>query len=93
MKPYLLSLAAGLLVGIFYGIIHTRSPAPPVIALAGLLGILGGEQIPPLVRHLVDRPASMTAWISHQVKPHIFGRLPQGSQLSADDKTTNRTSP
>ena len=46
MKPYLLSLAAGLLVGIVYALLNVRSPAPPVIALVGLLGILVGEQIP-----------------------------------------------
>jgi XapX domain-containing protein len=41
---YLLSLVAGLGVGILYGLLHVRSPAPPVIALIGLLGMLLGEQ-------------------------------------------------
>ena len=40
MKVYLLSLGAGLLVGIVYSLLNVRSPAPPVIALVGLLGIL-----------------------------------------------------
>lgn len=44
MKIYLMSLGAGLLVGLIYGLINVRSPAPPVIALIGLLGILVGEQ-------------------------------------------------
>ena len=48
MKPYLLSLAVGLLVGVIYALFQVRSPAPPVIALVGLLGILIGEQLPPL---------------------------------------------
>jgi XapX domain-containing protein len=48
MKAYLISLGAGLLVGVVYSLLHLRSPAPPVIALAGLLGILAGEQIVPL---------------------------------------------
>lgn len=48
MKLYLMSLSAGLLVGIIYALIDVRSPAPPIIALVGLLGILVGEQIPPL---------------------------------------------
>jgi XapX domain-containing protein len=56
MKPYLLSAAAGLLVGVIYALLNVRSPAPPVIALVGLLGILAGEQLPPLVRHLMSRP-------------------------------------
>ena len=77
MKPYLLSLAAGLLVGAIYSLVHVRSPAPPVIALVGLLGILIGEQIPPLVKQLVTRQAA-TAWVGQQVKPHVFGELPRG---------------
>ena len=44
MKPYLISLAAGLLVGAIYGLLNVRSPAPPVIALVGLLGMLLGER-------------------------------------------------
>ena len=42
-KPYVISLAVGLLVGGFYALLNTRSPAPPVIALLGLLGMLIGE--------------------------------------------------
>lgn len=44
MKAYLLSLAAGLLVGVIYALLGVRSPAPPTIALVGLFGILIGEQ-------------------------------------------------
>ncbi|MDR7103024.1 DUF1427 family protein [Croceicoccus sp. BE223] len=55
MRLYLVSLGAGLLAGIFYGLIGVRSPAPPLIALVGLAGILLGEQIVPLARHLADR--------------------------------------
>ena len=48
MKAYLISLGTGLLVGTVYSLLHVRSPAPPVIALVGLLGMLAGEQIVPL---------------------------------------------
>lgn len=41
---YLLALVAGLGVGILYGLLQVRSPAPPAIALIGLLGMLLGEQ-------------------------------------------------
>jgi XapX domain-containing protein len=78
MKPYLLSLAAGLLVGVIYSLVHVRSPAPPVVALIGLLGILIGEQIPPLVKQMVNRNATTSAWVGQQVKPHVFGELPCG---------------
>lgn len=78
MKPYLLSLAAGLLVGVVYALLHVRSPAPPIIALLGLLGILIGEQVPPFVQHIVRGEVAASTWLGRQVKPHVFGQLPQG---------------
>lgn len=78
MKPYLLSLAAGVLVGAVYGLIHVRSPAPPVVALVGLFGILLGEQLPPFVKQVASRESTVANWVSRQVRPHIFGHLPQG---------------
>lgn len=56
MKAYLLSLATGVLVGVIYNLLGVRSPAPPVIALIGLLGMVIGEQALPVVRHLVAEP-------------------------------------
>ena len=35
----------GIAVGGLYGLLKFRSPAPPLIALIGLLGMLYGEQI------------------------------------------------
>jgi XapX domain-containing protein len=78
MKIYLASILAGLLVGIIYSLIHVRSPAPPVVALLGLLGMLAGEQIPPLVRHLWQKEPIVQSWL-HQVRPHMFGHLPRGT--------------
>lgn len=43
MVAYILSIAVGLGVGIAYGLLGIRSPAPPIIALLGLLGMLAGE--------------------------------------------------
>jgi XapX domain-containing protein len=79
MKPYLMSLAAGVLVGAIYGLINIRSPAPPVIALVGLLGILVGEQMPPLARMLLQKETVVVTWLQH-VQPHMFGHLPRGRQ-------------
>ena len=93
MKPYLFSLAAGLLVGVVYALVHVRSPAPPVIALIGLLGILVGEQIPPLVKQVVGGQVSAVAWVAwvaQQVKPHVFGQLPQGKQASTTATDTKK---
>jgi XapX domain-containing protein len=77
MKIYLISLAVGVLVGVIYGVLNVRSPAPPVVALVGLLGILVGEQLPPLVKDLWHRQSISTTWVKEQVKPHCFGELPQ----------------
>lgn len=77
MKTYLVSLGLGLLVGVIYALFKVRSPAPPVIALVGLLGILLGEQLPPLLQRLMRSDAAPTSWFHHQVKPHVFGELPQ----------------
>jgi XapX domain-containing protein len=83
MKPYLLSLVVGLLVGVIYALFQVRSPAPPVIALVGLLGILLGEQVPPLVKRWIQPDAVATSWLHHRVKPHVFGQLPQGAKADA----------
>jgi XapX domain-containing protein len=82
MKPYLFSLGAGLLVGVIYSLINVRSPAPPVIALVGLLGILAGEQIPPVVRSVWLKVPAAQSWLG-QVKPHMFGHLPKGEASPA----------
>lgn len=55
MRPYLISLLVGLAVGVMYGLIKVRSPAPPAIALVGLLGMLAGEQVVPMVKSCVVR--------------------------------------
>ncbi|WP_428423586.1 XapX domain-containing protein [Pararhizobium sp.] len=77
MKIYLLSLGAGLLVGVVYSLLNVRSPAPPVVALIGLLGILVGEQLVPLAKSIWAREPAAISWL-HQVKPHMFGHLPKG---------------
>jgi XapX domain-containing protein len=61
MKPYLLSLVIGLLVGVVYSLFGVKSPAPPVIALVGLLGILAGEQLLPLGKRLYQQVAPASA--------------------------------
>ncbi len=45
MKDLLISFAVGALVGVLYGAIKVKSPAPPIIALLGLLGMVLGEQV------------------------------------------------
>src|SRR6185369_3581453 len=66
MKLYVLSFGAGLLVGIIYNLLNVRSPAPPLVALVGLLGILLGEQLIPVGKQLLNGAAFKTACTSCQ---------------------------
>ena len=84
MKIYVIGLGMGVAVGIFYGLLHVRSPAPHIVALLGLLGILIGEQVPPLARHLFSDTAR-SSWIQ-QIKPHMFGHLPSGQSDRGESK-------
>jgi XapX domain-containing protein len=45
MKVLFVSFVAGLGVGALYGLIRVKSPAPPIVALLGLLGMVLGEQL------------------------------------------------
>jgi XapX domain-containing protein len=73
VKIYLLSVAAGVLVGILYGLLNVRSPAPPVVALLGLLGILVGEQVTAAAkRHLNGKPVNL-AWVKTECAAHVLG--------------------
>ena len=76
MKPYLISLGLGLFVGVIYGFCGVRSPAPPLIALAGLLGILLGEQAVPLAKHLLAGHSPAVAWMKTDGGAKALGRLP-----------------
>src|SRR6201993_3765740 len=76
MRPYLLSLGAGLLMGIIYSLLNVRSPAPPVVALIGLFGMLIGEQIVPVGNHLLAGVLFRSAWQQARSASHVFGMLP-----------------
>ena len=43
MKTYIISFLVGSLVGVLYAVLQVRSPAPPLVALAGLLGMVLAE--------------------------------------------------
>ena len=62
MKPYLVALGIGLLVGALYSLLGTRSPAPPAIALLGLLGMLLGEQAVLLARQALKGQEVIAFW-------------------------------
>ena len=71
MKPYLLSIGAGLLVGVIYALMNVRSPAPPAIALLGLLGMLLGEQAVPIAKRLLTK-APVSAYLK---TPQCAGKV------------------
>jgi XapX domain-containing protein len=76
MKVYLISFGAGLLVGVVYSLLNVRSPAPPVVALIGLLGILLGEQMIPMGHQMIAGTSIRTAWQQMRCAQHVFGAMP-----------------
>jgi XapX domain-containing protein len=76
MKTYVISLGAGLLVGVIYSLLNVRSPAPPLVALVGLLGILAGEQVIPVAKNVIAGSSVASAWRQSQSAQHLFGALP-----------------
>jgi XapX domain-containing protein len=83
MKIYLVSLGAGVLVGVIYSLLNVRSPAPPLIALVGLLGILVGEQLIPVGKHMLAGLPLLGACREAHCASHLFGMLPGRHQDSA----------
>jgi XapX domain-containing protein len=88
MRIYVLSLGAGLLVGVIYSLLNVRSPAPPLVALVGLLGILIGEQVIPVTKQMMAGHGLSAAWRQAKCTPHMFGMLPG---RHANDAASNVT--
>jgi XapX domain-containing protein len=88
MRMYLLSLVTGVLVGLIYSLLNVRSPAPPLVALVGLLGILIGEQVLPIGKQVVAGTSLRSAWQQAKCASHMFGMLPGGQAGAAATTTT-----
>jgi XapX domain-containing protein len=82
MKPYAISLGVGLLVGVAYALLNVRSPAPPVVALIGLLWMLLGEQIVPIAKRVVAGERVTSTWVRNTCAEHVFGQLPSAISTS-----------
>lgn len=82
MKIYLLSLGAGLLVGVVYNLLGVRSPAPPIVALIGLAGMLIGEQIVPVAKRLADRN-ELSRFVREDCAPQILGTAAPAKEKDA----------
>ncbi len=86
MKIYLVALATGALVGLIYALLQVRSPAPPVVALVGLLGMLIGEQSVPVVKRLMAKEPLTASWLRTHCVAQITG-------VAAADKTGEQAPP
>jgi len=88
MKIYIVSLATGVLVGLIYAMLQVRSPAPPAIALIGLLGMLIGEQAVPIAKKMLAREPVTAAWLRTECVAHITGvpGKPAPQEGAAQDK-------
>ncbi|MHA7601668.1 DUF1427 family protein [Alicycliphilus sp. T452] len=88
MKLYAMSIGAGLLVGVIYSLLNVRSPAPPLIALLGLLGMLVGEQVIPVGKQLLSGSAFSTACNETRATASVLGQLPgrQAADKPAGDQ-------
>ena len=64
---FLVSLLFGIAIGAAYALAGVKSPAPPVVALFGLLGIVIGEQGAAWLKNAA--PWQGTAVVEHRPKP------------------------
>jgi XapX domain-containing protein len=78
MKPYIVSLLAGILAGAIYSLVRVRSPAPPMIALVGLLGMVIGTQLVPAGRQFFAN-ATLPVTRSEAAPAHPAGASTPGS--------------
>jgi XapX domain-containing protein len=87
LNVYVVSLLAGTLAGVLYGLLGVRSPAPPVVALVGLLGLLVGEQIVTLGKRLARGDAITRSWLVHECAPQVTG-VPAPAPTAVPPKNT-----
>jgi len=78
LKTYTVSLAVGALAGFIYALLDVNSPAPPIIALLGLLGMQVGEHLIPLAKRAINRQPVNLRWFRHEYH-HKIGDTPPPS--------------
>jgi XapX domain-containing protein len=72
------------LVGLIYAMLQVRSPAPPAIALIGLLGMLIGEQAVPIARKMLSKEPVTAAWLRTECVAQITGVAPKSAAPACD---------
>lgn len=70
MSPLLISLGAGALIGLVYSLIRVQSPAPPAVALVGLLGMVIGSSLGGKLLHN-ESSAWLPAGSQSQIATHM----------------------
>ncbi|MCU6432764.1 XapX domain-containing protein [Undibacterium sp. Jales W-56] len=86
MKIYLVAVSTGILVGVIYALLNVKSPAPPIVALLGLLGMLVGEQVVPFAKRLLHKEPISAAWLHQECLPKITGVTSATETLASDDQ-------
>jgi len=74
MSPLLISLGAGALIGVMYALLKVQSPAPPAVALVGLLGMVIGSALGGKLFHSDSTarvPASEQTQVAEEVRPTL----------------------
>jgi XapX domain-containing protein len=77
---YLISLGVGLGVGLLYSLLRVQSPAPPIIALIGLLGMVIGEHAIPTIKSQLAamKPPVEQVYVSAPAPDHQDIKPPKG---------------
>lgn len=83
LKTYSVSLIVGVMAGLIYAVIDVNSPAPPIVALVGLLGMQIGEHLIPLAKRLIRRQPVNLHWFRHEYH-HKIG----DNSSSSEDKSS-----
>jgi XapX domain-containing protein len=80
---YATSFAVGLGVGLIYFLVRVNSPAPPLIALIGLLGMVCGEHLVPTLKTILPasliRSSQTDASVGARPDTHMPGWVPAKS--------------
>jgi XapX domain-containing protein len=95
MKVLFVSFLVGLFVGVLYGVIRVKSPAPPIVALVGLLGTVLGEQVGGWI--LQKRSASHTrlrfaSCLNTGMTPQVGNRSRRHSLPRTEKASTSKSS-
>ena len=68
-----------------------RSPAPPVVALAGRLAMLIGEQVVPMAKRLATGHALHVGRFKSEIIPHVVGHMSKASAAVPGKPKEERT--